>query len=263
MAMSDLLTGPEGAHGGAGRPRLDRATHSVGRWLVTEWEGCGEWTIVGTDPPDPDQDREYVAPGEGADPERAAAESARRARAMVRRYCAAHQLDRLGTLTFAQEPDLDEAWRLVERFRKALAAELDRRIPLVVVPEYGERNGRLHFHVAFGRYLPKALLQRLWVHGFVDVRRIKRKKGEGRRAGCRRVASYIAGYLTKSGPQAIGRKRYSTTRGMAPLPRSVRRADLHEAFALVLAKCEGSPAIWSSPTGEAWDGPPVHVVLDG
>lgn len=37
----------------------------------------------------------------GADPERAAAEAARRARAEIRRYAAANRLNRLGTLTYA------------------------------------------------------------------------------------------------------------------------------------------------------------------
>jgi len=38
------------------------------------------------------------APGEGADPERAAAEAARRARGRLRRYCTAHRLNMLGNV---------------------------------------------------------------------------------------------------------------------------------------------------------------------
>ena len=39
--------------------------------------------------------------GRRPDPERAAAEAARRARGKIRRYCAANGLNRLGTLTYA------------------------------------------------------------------------------------------------------------------------------------------------------------------
>ena len=44
---------------------------------------------------------EYVSRGFARDPERAAEEAGRRARATLRRYCAANKLNRLGTLTFA------------------------------------------------------------------------------------------------------------------------------------------------------------------
>ena len=43
----------------------------------------------------------WVPPGEAADPERSTQEADRRARAQVRRYCATHGLNRLGTLTYA------------------------------------------------------------------------------------------------------------------------------------------------------------------
>lgn len=264
---SGLLTAGEEASAEGGRPLLDTATHSVGGWSVTTWEGCGEWTIVGIGGRR-DGDREYVPPGQAADPTRARQESARRARAAVRRYCAAHGLDRLGTLTFAVEPgSLAEAWKLVEAFRRDLEQALGQRIPLLVVPEYGERSGRLHFHFAFGRYLDLCAVRRAWPHGFVDLRRIRRRSGpgrrpEGRRAGARRIASYVAGYVAKGEGVGFGRKRYSTTRGCQPVPRTVRRGDLTEAIAQVLAEVEGPWEMWSSAGMEGWCGPPVLVIRE-
>ena len=41
--------------------------------------------------------------GRAPDPERSAAEAARRARAKIRRYAAANRLNRLGTLTYSGE----------------------------------------------------------------------------------------------------------------------------------------------------------------
>ena len=52
---------------------------------------------------------EYVARGQAADPDRAAAEAARRARTRLRRYCAANVLNRLGTLTYRGEGNHDTA----------------------------------------------------------------------------------------------------------------------------------------------------------
>ena len=245
---------------------LDTATHSVDRWRVTEWDGCGEWSISAALPLST-TDSERPLPGHGVDPERARIESLRRTRASVRRYCSANRLDRMGTLTFEVEPDLDGGWEAVEGFRRALAAELGELVPLVVVPEYGTLNGRLHFHVAFGRYLPVVMLRRCWPHGFVDVRRIK-ARGRGRRLGgralCRLVASYIAGYVTKGDRTPFSRKRYSTTRGCAPVSRSVMRSDLAAAFATVRARAGGAAlTVWSSSSVEEWAGPPVYVIRDG
>lgn len=52
---------------------------------------------------------DYVARGEAADPDRAAAEAGRRARSTLRRYCAANVLNRLGTLTYAGSRNHDSA----------------------------------------------------------------------------------------------------------------------------------------------------------
>ena len=68
-----------------------------------------------------------VAPGEAADPSRAAREAGRRARGKLRRYCAANRLNRLGTLTYRGEGCHDpRALRgHVGEFFRAVRAGLD------------------------------------------------------------------------------------------------------------------------------------------
>lgn len=66
-----------------------------------------------------------------SDPERTAADAARRARGKVRRYCAANRLNRLGTLTYAGSGNHNpRALRadLADFFRR-LRGEVGRHVP--------------------------------------------------------------------------------------------------------------------------------------
>ncbi len=66
------------------------------------------------------------ASGRGADPERAAAEAVRRARAKIRRYGVANRLNRLATLTYAGKGCFDpvQLRQDVAAFFKALRPAL-------------------------------------------------------------------------------------------------------------------------------------------
>lgn len=250
-------------HAEGGAPRLDKATLTDSRWLVTRWEGCGEASILGVSPGS-GADREYVPPGEASDPDRARAVSARRSASAVRRYCTLHRLDRLWTLTFATEPDSwEEAWPMVERFRRRLEDSLGQRLPMVIVPEEGERNGRRHFHVALGQYVPKAVVAAAWGCGFVDGRRMAKRRKEGGRSLARRVASYVAGYISKEKATGFGKRCYSVTKGMQPVRSSHRFVHLADAFGLVLGGMSQSVNVWSSADCPDWDGPVVYLILDG
>jgi hypothetical protein len=76
----------------------------LGRQLPATWSLClypeaGE--AGGTFIPSRPYARGGGVRGQAADPERARAEAARRAKGQLRRYCAANRLNRLGTLTYA------------------------------------------------------------------------------------------------------------------------------------------------------------------
>jgi hypothetical protein len=207
---------------------------------------------------------------------------------MVRRWCTAHKATRLATLTFADELDLDAGWDLIEDFRRALE---EAGIPQpLIVPQYGTLNGRLHFHCAMPTYVPKAQLERLWRHGWVDVRRIgPRSKQGGRRLGGREqariAAAYVSAYVTKkpsgetespagcaddsddASPDrsiAFNRRRYSVPKGTNPVPiRFTCIGDLHEAWTEIQRQC-GFPMfeVWRSPVDDPeWRGPPILLLM--
>lgn len=140
----------------------------------------------------------------------------------MRRYCRANRLDRLCSLTYAKAPaDRAECVAHLRRFFERLQAVFG-RLPIVAVLEKGSTNGRLHAHLAVGRFIPKQQLERIWGHGFVDIRKFK---GKGQRWNQRELAAYLAKYVSKSVEAmpgeaaeqgADGKHRYQLTQGWTP-----------------------------------------------
>ena len=100
--------------------------------------------------------------GVARDPERAAVEAARRARGMIRRYCAANRLNRLGTLTYAGEGCHDPrvAAGGCRRVLQAASGELGGEpFPYLWVPEWHPGGHGLHLHFAVGRYVKQSLIR--------------------------------------------------------------------------------------------------------
>ena len=207
-----------------------------------------------------------------------------RARRQVRRWCAHHRTTRLATLTFAEEPeDLDAGWKLIETFRRRLD-DAGIAQPLIV-PEWGSKNGRLHFHAAMPDYVPKDRLFELWGHGWVDIRKIRPKNQQGTRklAGreqARICASYIAGYVTKlakaggGGPEAqpgslpaigpgLNRRRYSIPKSTSPEVVRFMCWDLYAAWTELQTMCgHRLDEVWHSPDDpEQWRGPPTMLLM--
>jgi len=216
--------------------------------------------------------------GEAGDPARSAQSAAARRRTKVRRWCKAHRATRLATLTFAVEPTLDGGWQAVEALRKRLRAHgFDQ---LLVVPEYGETNGRLHFHAALGRYVPKRLLEECWGEGFVEIRMLKartKRHTTSVREQAGIVAGYISTYLTSepggaegdagpAAPPAVGfnRRRYSISKGTVPEVVRFVSFGLFEAWSATQLLCGHTVnEVWRSPTDDdAWRGPPL-LLLSG
>jgi hypothetical protein len=186
-------------------------------------------------------------------------ESQRRAATTARRYCASNGLNRLWTLTYAEEPtDVDAVWADVEDLRRRIARWLNKPIPLLAVIQRGGRGSRLHVHVAAGQYIPKETLHWLWRRrGWVDVRKVR---AGGRRASCRQAAAYIAGYVVAGAASAweSGRKRYSTTRGFQPVSRQAAFLTQGSAQRWTDSVNEGELVEqWYSPAD--FEGPPIWV----
>jgi hypothetical protein len=221
--------------------------------------------------------------GEAVDPVRSEASSVARARSSLRRWCAQHRAFRLVTLTFAQEPsDLDEGWLLIEGFRRRLR-EAGIEQP-AIVPQWGSRVGRLHFHAAFREFVPKSTLVNLWGHGFVDIRvlhtRTSKRTSVPHRELARRAAGYLAAYVSErssadsddSGGSAAtsartvgaNRKRYSIPKGEpVKVVRFSCLGGLFEAWSEAQRLCGHTLLeVWRSPPDDpGWRAPPTLLLM--
>ena len=208
--------------------------------------------------------RMYVPPGFAADPERARAEAARRARAKLRRYAAANRLDRFGTLTYAGAGchDPGRARADVAAFIRGLRAGLGGDpFPYVWVPEWHKGGHGLHLHFAVAKYVKHSLIADVWGRGFVSIKRITSlRQGAPEIEGARIAARYLSKYVAKTfdSPELNGRHRYDLAQGFQPKVTrftGTRESEVLEHASQVMG---ASPArSWSSSSVEGWMGPPA------
>ena len=203
-----------------------------------------------------------------ADPERSRSESARRARAQVRRYCSAHRLNRLGTLTYAGAGCHDPAQLRADVgmfFRKLRAAMGGEPLPYLWVAEWHKSGHGLHVHFAVGQFIQRSKIEAAWGHGFVHIKRLSDMPvGSTSLHESRRAAGYLSKYVTKTfaegeAERSKGLHRYEVAQNFAP-PRqrftgTSSRQVLHEAVASMGGVL---PSVsWSSAEVEGWQGPPA------
>ena len=199
-----------------------------------------------------------------ADPDRNAADAARRARGKVRRYCAANRLNRLGTLTYGP-PFCRDPYQLrrdVAGFFRRLRSEASiPAFPYLWVPELHADRERFHVHFAVGRFVHYIPIRRAWPHGFVHITLLgDLPVGSGTLGEARKAAGYLAKYLGKDLGRAdeSGLHRYEVAQGFQP--RAVTIAGRSADDVIEWAETYmGSPAerVWRSRDEEAWDGPPA------
>jgi hypothetical protein len=197
------------------------------------------------------------------DPERSAVEAARRARGMIRRYCAANRLNRLGTLTYAGAGchDPGQVRRDVGAFFKQLRGELGGRgFAYLWVPEWHPGGHGLHLHFAVGRYIKQSLIRDAWGMGHVHIKLLgDLPVGSGSLDEARLAARYLAKYAAKAldGERVVGQHRYEVAQGFTPQPVSLEGATaddvIDHASALMGARPEQE---WRSSRGDGWRGPP-------
>jgi hypothetical protein len=197
--------------------------------------------------------------------ERARQEAARRARAKLRRYCAANRLNRLATLTYAGEGCFDSVQLRedVAEFFRALRGELGgERFPYAWTSEWHPGGHGLHVHFAVGRYVRERLIRHVWGRGITHIKRIQDLPvGSGTVEEARRAAGYLAKYVSKSLDEdpTPGLHRYEVAQGFQPrvLPFN---GDSEAAVIAAASEEMGSPPIqvWRSQTVEGWRAPPAY-----
>ena len=209
---------------------------------------------------------EYVSRGFAADPERAAAEAGRRARARLRRYCAANRLNRLGTLTYrgagCHDPEVVRG-HLGEFFRSLRTQLGGEGFPYVWVPEWHKSGHGLHAHFAVGRFVRRGLIEQAWGHGFVHIKLLGNLPvGSGSLSEARVAAGYLSKYVAKTftDPTArvLGLHRYDVAQGFQPQPVALTGRSAAEVLAQASAVLGSTPSTeWSSASVEDWQGPPA------
>ena len=198
------------------------------------------------------------------DPERSAADAARRARAKVRRYCAANRLNRLGTLTYAGSGNHDPAalrLDLAEFFRR-LRGTVGEPFAYLWAPEWHPGGHGLHAHLAVGRWIAQGDIRRAWGRGHVHIKLLgDLPVGSGTLGEARLAARYLAKYVGKDlarGGQPSGLHRYEVAQGFQPrgVPIGGTSADEVIEWAEVFMDARAE-RVWRSRDEEAWDGPPA------
>jgi len=244
-------------------------------WALTLYpdarEGSGQFQSAGRRP------RGF--PAGGGDGERAAAEGARRAGVKIRRYCAANQLNRLGTLTYEgsgchdQEQVRADVAEFFKRLRRGIEANYlplrhgatRERMPYLWVPEWHSRGHGLHLHFAVGRYIPKGVIEEAWPHGFVKIKLLSNlSTGSGALEEARLAARYLAKYASKQlddEQRRFGLHRYEVAEGFQPVAVLLRGHSPEEVIDRASAQFGRKPKYVShSADWKDWRGPATFTV---
>ena len=200
--------------------------------------------------------------GHALDSQRSAEEAARRARGRIRRYCAAHRLNRLGTLTFMGDGCHDQRQLRVyvgEFFRQLRLGLGDQTFPYVWVPEWHTTDHGLHVHFAVGRYVPRSLIESAWPHGFVHIKLLgDLPVGSGRLGEARKAAGYLSKYVAKSfmdEKRIQGLHRYDLAQGFKPKVERITGTSAYALIALASERFGAWPSYeWSSLEMPDWRG---------
>jgi hypothetical protein len=196
------------------------------------------------------------------DPLDSSEDAARRARRMVRRYCAANRLNRLGTLTYRGEGQHSPgALRTdVGAFFRRLRGSVGEAFPYLWVPEWHKTGHGLHVHFAVGRYVRHRAIERAWSHGFVHIKLLgDLPTGSGALGEARMAARYLSKYVGKdlASTQAAGRHRYEVAEGFQPRAVMLDGATADAVLDWAETVMGGAPGyVWRSRDQEGWEGPP-------
>lgn len=206
-----------------------------------------------------------VGGGEAVDGERSEVEAGRRARAKVRRFCAANRLNRLATLTYAGEGCFDQAQLRedVAGFFRGLRSELGgSAFPYLWVPEWHPGGHGLHVHFGVGRYVGQRLIRDVWGRGIVHIKLIgDLPVGSGALEEARRTGGYLGKYVTKNiADERIPRlHRYEVAQGFQPAKVALAGESEEVVIAQASERMGSEPVrFWRSVGQEGWRGPPAY-----
>ena len=193
-------------------------------------------------------------------------EAGRRAKAMVRRYCAHNGLNRLGTLTFEAPGCFDQRLLRIHAadFFKKVRTSLNKDFAYLWVPEWQKTNG-LHIHFGVGRYIKRTIIEDAWPHGYVNIKILGDVPYSAETiVGARVAARYLAKYVAKDvkHPDKIaGLHRYEIAQGFKPIPIKLFAPTMSQVLSLAQGIMKRPQSYyWSSNDQGGWSLPPAVYI---
>jgi len=126
--------------------------------------------------------------------------------------------DRMLTLTYRDNmTDLAQAWSDLKAFSRKMKAEFDTDWQYICVPEF-QKRGAVHFHMAISGFFPVNKVRKFWRdivgEGNIDI---TSPRSIGKNSwNPKRIALYLAKYITKNDSVEFNKRRYSSTNIQAP-----------------------------------------------
>ena len=191
-----------------------------------------------------------------------ATDGARRARGLVRRYCAGNRLNRLGTLTYRGDGchDPRSLRQDVGAFFRRLRYRIGEPFPYLWTGEWHKSGHGLHAHFAVGRYVRRGWIEEAWGHGFVHIKLLgDLPAGASSLIEARAAARYLAKYVGKDlGATVPGLHRYDVAQGFQPGRVALRGRTAWEAIDRASHAMGSEPSyLWRSSEVEDWRRPPA------
>ncbi|MDO8827477.1 hypothetical protein [Methylophaga sp.] len=127
--------------------------------------------------------------------------------------------DRMLTLTYREnKTDLDLARADLAKFSRAMKDTFGKQWQYIAVPEF-QKRGAVHFHLAISGFYPVKTVRSIWRSvvgdGNIDITSPKIAIGKNS-WNPRRIANYLAKYITKTDSVSFNKRRYSSSNIPSP-----------------------------------------------
>lgn len=136
-----------------------------------------------------------------------------RAKKQVRHKAMMMNSDRMLTLTYkANMQDLSKAWADLKAFNRIMKKRYKDKWKYIAVPEF-QKRGAVHFHMAISGYFDVNYVRSIWrsVVGEGNIDITSPGKIDKNTWNPKRIAQYLAKYISKTDSVEFNKRRYSSS----------------------------------------------------